>query len=140
MNQTILLVIIASAVVLLGVLLLPTQTTPQNDQSLTPNNQAVLSEENQRSATDEQIAFAECLVDAGVVIYVSQTCPACAVFAQQLGGYDVAEDLFVECGQSPEICSANMQTNYVPEIQVDGTVLEASDRLAGLVNSTGCQL
>lgn len=85
-------------------------------------------------------AFVQCLADAGVVVYASRTCPACAMFAESLGGYEVVAPIFVECSEERERCSAEMQTNYVPEIQINGVLYEGSRAPEELARITGCEL
>ncbi len=87
----------------------------------------------------EEKTFIECLADAGMVVYGSATCPACGQFAQSLGGYDKIAPIYVECTIEGEKCMKGMQTNYVPEIQINGAVYEGSRSPAVLAEITGCE-
>ena len=114
---------------------------------ISQNDSSIQETKQERPTTNEETvegsmnsSFARCLVDSGVVIYVSKTCPACKDLVNKLGGYDVADGLFVECGQDPALCRANMQTKYVPEIQINGEVVEFQNRIDGLSKETGCIL
>lgn len=85
--------------------------------------------------------FVSCLSDAGVVIYGSFTCPACTSLANEFGGYDKIETIFIECSQSPDRCNLEMQTNYVPEIQIKGEVFPINEwSLERLAVKTNCEL
>ena len=84
--------------------------------------------------------FVQCLVDSGVVIYVSDTCPACTNLADEFGGYDVAGELFVNCNEKPEICDVQMKTDYVPEIQHSGELLESVSSIEDFSKLTGCEI
>lgn len=85
-------------------------------------------------------AFVQCLADAGVVVYGSNTCPACTQFANSLGGYDVIAPIYVECTSEWERCSVEMQGNFVPEIQINGVLYEGSRAPEELALVTGCEL
>lgn len=89
------------------------------------------------AAMDE---LAQCLADAEVVVYGSETCPACFRFAQQFGGYDVIDPFYVECGNDPEACQENMQTSYVPEIQIQGELFSGPNAPEDLAEATNCKL
>ena len=96
------------------------------------------SEREERALSREQDAqLVACLEEANVVVYGTETCPACTRFAMQFGGYDVIEPIYVECADDPEKCNANMQTEFVPEVQINGTVVEDTSK-AGLAAQTGC--
>ena len=84
--------------------------------------------------------FIQCLVDSGMVVYASETCPACSSLANQFGGYEAVEGLFVLCGDQGDRCNDEMQTNYVPEIQINGILLEGSRTFENFATKTGCVL
>lgn len=84
--------------------------------------------------------FIQCLIDSGMEVYASKTCPACSDFANSLGGYDAIANLFVFCDDDMDRCNEKMQTNYVPEIQINGEVYEGSRDLDSLADLTGCKL
>ncbi len=84
--------------------------------------------------------FIQCLIDSGMEVYASKTCPACSDFANSLGGYDAIANLFVFCDDDMDRCNEKMQTNYVPEIQINGEVHEGSRDLDSLADLTGCKL
>ena len=121
------------------------QTNDQTGQVMNNNSEQDPEQEESTPIENEVerseiVSFAQCLANSGVVIYVSKTCPACKDLVNKLGGYDVADGLFVECGQDPVLCRANMQTKYVPEIQINGEVVEFQNRIDGLSKETGCIL
>lgn len=93
--------------------------------------------EERSAARDLDAALASCMAGAGLVVYGTETCPACTQFALQFGGYDVVEPIFVECSENPEECEANMVTEFVPEVQFNGQVVEERSK-AGLAELTGC--
>lgn len=84
--------------------------------------------------------FIQCLVDSGMVVYASKTCPACTDLANKFGGYDSVEDLFILCGDDSEICSENIETGFVPEIQYNGEVFGEGRNMEDFANLTGCEL
>ncbi|MEX0920044.1 MAG: hypothetical protein WDZ69_00495 [Candidatus Pacearchaeota archaeon] len=84
--------------------------------------------------------FNDCLAENGMVIYGSQTCPACRNLVETMGGYESVESVFVECTQEGERCQNEMKTNYVPEIQINGEIYEGSRSLEAFAERTGCQL
>jgi len=84
--------------------------------------------------------FNDCLADNGMVIYGSDTCPHCRTLVSLLGGYDVASSVFVECGKNRERCNEETQTNYVPEIQLNGEIYEGGKTLESLGEATGCSV
>lgn len=93
--------------------------------------------EERAIAREQDAALVQCLNEADVVVYGTETCPACTQFAMQFGGYDVIDPIYVECADNPEKCEVNMQTDFVPEIQIDGIVTEDRSK-AGLAAQTGC--
>ncbi len=84
--------------------------------------------------------FISCLVDSGIVIYGSKTCPACVDLVTTFGGYDAVEDLFVFCSDAGKRCELEMQTNFVPEIQMNGELAEINRNLADFAEITNCEL
>ncbi len=83
--------------------------------------------------------FIQCLADSGMIIYGSATCPACRDLVEDFGGYDAVEPLYVECNDFGDRCSEEMQTNYVPEIQINGEVFEGQRTFEDFAQATGCQ-
>ena len=87
-----------------------------------------------------ELALAECLAEAGVVIYGSRTCPACARLVKEYGGYENMEPIYVECQDEPERCNREMLVNYVPAVQIKGEVFEGWASPAVLAEFVGCQI
>jgi len=83
--------------------------------------------------------FVQCLVDSDLVIYVSDTCPACTDLVNELGGYDTVEGLLVNCNEQPERCENEKQTDFVPEIQYRGEIYEGGRSMNDLADLTGCE-
>lgn len=100
--------------------------------------------ENQRvENSPERVAmneFVQCLADEDFVVYGSETCPACFRFAQQFGGYEVIDPIYVECSEEQENCRENMQTDFVPEIQIAGNLYEGPNGIEELAGISGCKL
>jgi hypothetical protein len=94
--------------------------------------------------TEEELAefstFNTCLAESGMVIYGSETCPACRGLISTLGGKDVVAPVYVECTVNRERCSLEAKTGYIPEIQLNGEVYEGSRELTALSTLTGCQV
>ncbi len=80
-----------------------------------------------------------CLAEAGMVIYGSRTCPACTALADSFGGYEKIKEIYVECTEEQERCGLEMQTNYVPEIQIKGEVYNDPRDLESLAEVTNCK-
>jgi len=99
-----------------------------------------LDEQAQQQTELPSDEFIQCLVDSGMVVYASKTCPACTSLANEFGGYDAAGELFVLCGDDWEKCDENMQTNYVPEIQYNGELFEGGRSMQAFSDLTGCEL
>jgi hypothetical protein len=111
----------------------PSET--QNEQDYVQN-----SLENGLKHENNVDGFIRCLVESGVVIYASRTCPACFALAESFGGYAKVETLFVECNDNPARCQTEMQTGYVPEIQINGILYDGPRSLDSLAKVTGCNL
>ncbi len=96
--------------------------------------------------TDEDMAgFIQCLKEAGVVIYGSKTCPACKALEDMYGGYEMIKPIYLDCSglsgeEDAERCSEEMQTIYVPEIQINGELIEDRRSPECLSEITGCEL
>jgi len=84
--------------------------------------------------------FIQCLADAGVVIYGSRTCPACAQLVESFGGYDKIALIYVECNEEREKCSSEMQTNYVPEIQIQGELYSGPRSPDNIADAVSCNI
>ncbi len=85
-------------------------------------------------------SLVSCLADRGVLVYGSSTCPACADFANQFGGYDAIAPMYVECMDEQERCSQEMQTFYVPEIQINGELYGGPRTPEILGEFVGCEI
>lgn len=104
----------------------------------------IISQQNNEPEREERVLsrqndaqLVECLSEANVIVYGTETCPACTQFAMQFSGYDVIDPIYVECADEPEKCNANMQTEFVPEVQIDGIVVQDTSK-ASLAAQTGC--
>jgi hypothetical protein len=89
--------------------------------------------------------FIQCLNDAGVVIYGSQTCPACARLVGEYGGYEIIKPIYLDCsglGSPAETtrCKKEMKTMYVPEIQINGELFNGWGTPEAIAEVTGCQI
>ncbi len=85
----------------------------------------------------------ECLAGSGVVVYGSQTCPACYNLEQDFGGYETIKPIYLDCsglGEDEETqrCMQEMQTDYVPEIQINGELYNGPRTLEDLAREVGC--
>jgi len=85
-------------------------------------------------------SFTDCLVESGMVVYGSKTCPACKSLADKFGGYEAMGELFVSCGEDDGRCSEEMQTQYVPEVQINGELFTDGRELEDFAKATGCEL
>ena len=109
---------------------------------------ALMAGGNENSAASvvatENLAFSQCLADAGVVTYGSRTCPACQDMIRAFGGYAAAAPVYVECLTNQARCGAEMQTQYVPEVQINGVLFSeysAPNQIPqALALATGCEL
>lgn len=101
-----------------------------------------ITDESEETITETETinGLVQCLSDAGMVIYGSRTCPYCNQLVESLGGYETAGLIYVECSQERERCSQEMQTNYVPEIQINGVLYSGSRDPEALAETTGYQL
>lgn len=95
--------------------------------------------ENQKKENSVVSNLVSCLAEAGMVIYGSRTCPACAALADSFGGYEKIEEIYVECTEEQERCGLEMQTNYVPEIQIKGEVYNGPRDPDSLAEVTNCK-
>lgn len=111
---------------------------PDNDLIVEGNSDQEIRNEDVK--VDTMDIFVRCLIDKGMVVYTSRTCPACSSFAQQFGGDEKVEGLFVECNREWERCAEEMKTGFVPEIQISGKLYEGSKSLKSLAMATSCEL
>jgi len=127
----------------------PTETEePATDESA----ETVEPEEPIKNEPEEIIAendavngFIQCLANAGVVIYGSSTCPACARLEREYGGYEIVKPIYLDCSglgiaEETERCRNEMKTRYVPEIQIKGELFDGWGSPQALAEATGCQL
>lgn len=99
-----------------------------------------LGNQEQENNSDSQVGLIECLAANNFIIYGSRTCPACAQLVESLGGYEEVAPIYVECSDEGDRCAENMQTNYVPEIQISGEIYAGSRDPQALAEQVGCQL
>ncbi len=115
-----------------------------SEEELLPEDFGI--EENYESEIDDLNIFKEvtmndfvdCLVEEGVIVYASRTCSACGHFANEFGGYEKVENLFVECTEERQRCSNEKKTGYVPEIQIEGELYDGNRSLYFLSEKTNC--
>lgn len=89
--------------------------------------------------------FVQCLKDANVLIYGSQTCPYCAELVESLGGSNIVKPIYFDCSglgseEDTDRCVEEMQTGYVPEIQIDGEVYQGQRDPQTLAERVGCEI
>ncbi len=84
------------------------------------------------------VALVDCLKDNGVTMYGNKSCPACASLAESFGGYNVIDSIYVECTEERERCDKEKETNYVPEVQIEGEVYSGNRSPSQLAAVTDC--
>lgn len=94
--------------------------------------------ENEKEKTIND--FVQCLAQAGIVIYGSKTCPACTSLVNSFGGYEIIKPIYVECSEEGDRCREEMQTNFVPEIQIKGRIYSAPRDPESLGAAVGCEI
>ncbi len=102
-------------------------------------------EDNNQSKDGVNSSFIKCLADAGVVIYGSSTCPACAQLEREYGGYEKISPIYLDCSglgtnEETERCGNEMKTNLVPEVQINGELFDGWGSPENLAKETGCEL
>lgn len=99
---------------------------------------------SQDTSVAKNTGFIECLRDNHVVIYGTHTCPACKSLLEKYLGYGDINLIYTNCSSGDEAdmekCMSEMQTSYVPEIQIDGVLLEQQGLPEVLAEITGCPL
>jgi len=93
--------------------------------------------------TEEEVAkigvFMNCLADKGVKIYGANWCGWTKKFVvETIGGFDIAEPVYVECTENTEECSDAGVSGY-PTTQINGEAYSGSRDFAGLAAVTGCK-
>ncbi len=143
MNKIILIIAI---VVLVGggVLLLSREVTDENNKLL-PEEEFNEDNSQDEEKGDVDSSFIDCLVDAGVVIYGSSTCPACAQLENEWGGREVVDPIYLDCSglgtvEETERCGSEMKTRFVPEVQINGELFDKWGSPENLAKETGCEL
>ncbi len=109
----------------------------QEDEEDTPTGYMIAGEEVEESDAEE---FIDCLDEGGLIVYGSETCPACGQLAESLGGYEIVDPIWVECLEEPERCGEEKVKGYVPEIHFNGELYEGSRDPQFLANEAGCEL
>ncbi len=96
------------------------------------------------TTTKSPSQFIGCLADAGVRIYGSSTCPACTNLLSYYSDFGSLDAIYFDCSSADEKirekCYENMQTEYVPEIQINGVLFEGTGTPEVLAEITNCQL
>jgi len=99
---------------------------------------AIARQDKEKELTEDD--FIQCLADAGVVIYGTKTCSVCISLVDSFGGYKALEPIYVDCGERRDRCGFEMQTNYVPEIQIKGDLYSGSMSLDNIAKAAGCEI
>jgi hypothetical protein len=110
------------------------QVTASESQEQTVDS-ATLSEEDE-SAINE---FASCLADAGLVVYGANWCGYTKALMENIGGFELASPVYVECTENEELCSSEGVTGY-PTIKLNGEVINPQRTMGGLSQVTGCEV
>ncbi len=96
------------------------------------------------TTTKSPSQFIKCLAEKGVTIYGSSTCPACKNLLSYFKDFGSLDSIYFDCSSSNakirQKCSENMQTEYVPETQIDGILVEGRVTPEILSEKTGCKL
>lgn len=96
------------------------------------------------TTTKSPSQFIECLAQKGVAIYGSSTCPACKNLLSYFKDFGSLDSIYFDCSSSNakirQKCSENMQTEYVPETQINGVLIKERVTPEILSEKTGCKL
>ncbi len=84
-------------------------------------------------------ALIQCLDEAGVVIYGTKTCPACASLVESFGGAEKIEPIYVICDEEWDRCMEEMQTELVPEIQIRGELYVGPEDPKSVAKAVDCK-
>lgn len=136
------LILIISFLIIIGFVYLIAKTINLSQEDSTAATEKDL--ESKLANPEEEVVepaddFIQCLVDQGMVVYASKTCPACTSFVQELGGYEKVDSLFVFCSEESDRCRNEMKSRYVPEIQIKGEVYTGNRKTESLASITGCE-
>lgn len=155
MNKPILVIVIIVVLLLsFGYFLQNNQEVPGENGETSNEEQESQEEKEETKETQEQATesqeeeiddLIQCLKDSGVVIYGSSTCPACKQLEDSFGGIDVIKSIYLDCsglGEPEETkrCQEEMQTNFVPEIQIKGELFRGSRNPESLAEKVSCDL
>jgi glutaredoxin len=83
--------------------------------------------------------FAKCLTEKGVTMYGAAWCPHCQKEKKNFGS-SFQYVKYVECPNSPQVCTAAGVENYPTWILGDGTKLEGEQGVKKLSEVTSCAL
>jgi hypothetical protein len=117
----------------------PTDIDPTTEQPTPTIPDQAQSPATELSAQDKQ-EFVNCLDEKDTVIYGSATCPACRSLVDKLGGSEIVSPIYVECTREGQRCEQEMQTTFVPEIQIGGELIDNGSNLETLAERTQCPL
>ncbi len=128
MNKTILAILIGAFLISGALYVTQPKDFKNNDNKI-----------NETDVTQDTEKLIKCLEEKGVVIYGGVYCPFCTQLAESLGGYDAIEAIYVECTEEEERCNAEMQTEFVPEIQIRGELYEGEILPEDIAREVGCE-
>lgn len=123
------------------------QTPPININEEIPtnqNNQASQSaqtapvKEMTKEEKDEIANFNSCLEEKGVKVYGANWCGYTKALIENIGGFELAEPVYIECTENEELCSSEGITGY-PTIKMNGEVINPQRNFEGLASATGCE-
>ncbi len=133
------------AIVLVVVMIAGAVYVTQSEEDPLPNNNGEVVEPDNGENNNDMSELVQCLQEKNVVVYGSYTCPACSQLVDDFGGSDVIKPIYVECTgiageEEANRCENEMQTRYVPEIQIDGELYEGSRSPQALAEEISCEI
>ena len=86
--------------------------------------------------------FNQCLADRGLVIFCRETCSGCENLLEDLGGYDSAKPVYIDCNkeENEKRCDEEANEGYIPEVHFQDEIYQGVKSPEGFSETTGCPL
>ena len=88
------------------------------------------------------VHFNQCLADRGLVIFCRGTCSGCENLLKDLGGYDSAKPVYIDCNkeENEKRCDEEANEGYIPEVHFGNEIYQGVKSPEGFSEATGCPL
>jgi len=115
------------------------QVVPLDLQIQTPQTPQPTPQSYSEEDLEKIKPFINCLAEKGVKVYGANWCGwTKKLVVNTLGGFDIAEPIYIECTENEDLCASEGVTGY-PTIKINNELYDGERTLEGLATATSCE-